>query len=214
MGGSIADPLERAARERLYEDVQYLNLAEMRVFCQAHDLPLYIHIEWPDGSLRKTGDRDRKDIVLQRILEFASDGRRSGPTTYRKSVVSEEPLPARLTSRTRVHYGQYEEKNPHFVEKLKQLTNGAFRTGMIARLTLRDFWTADSAPALAQLARAWLRATEAHTRPRPEGAYRADLWRGEAGPGWKSIRKQKAARALAVLNRQVRKTGRRGRYVT
>ena len=85
---------------------------------------------------------------------------------------------------------------------------------MIARLTLRDFWTAGCAPTLAQFARGWLRATQAHTRPRPEGAYLVDLWRGEAGPNWKSVREQKAARALAVLNRQVAETGRRGRNVT
>ncbi len=67
-------------RERLVRLIQYLNFAEMRTFCHAHELPLYIHVQRSDGSLRRTGDRDRKDIVLARMLAFALHGRRSGPT--------------------------------------------------------------------------------------------------------------------------------------
>ena len=47
---------------------------------------------------------------------------------------------------------------------LHDLSDGAFRRGMIARLVLRNFWTAGRAPTLRQFARQWLRATAAHTR--------------------------------------------------
>jgi hypothetical protein len=128
----------------------------------------YIHVERPDGTLRRTADRDRKDLVLRRILDFALWRKRSGPTVYVKSVVGE-------------------------------LTDGAFRFGMIARLVLRDFWGAGQAPTLRQFADEWLRATEAHTQPRPEGAYLVDLARGEAGAGWKRTRIRKARAALKGL---------------
>ena len=38
-------------RKRLEELIQYLNLEEMKVFCQAHDLPMYIHLERAEGKL-------------------------------------------------------------------------------------------------------------------------------------------------------------------
>ena len=199
----MAHRISPAERTRLVECIQYLNLQEMRSFCGAHDLPLYIHIERSDGSLRRTGDRDRKDVVLSRILEYALHGRRSGPTTYVRDVVSTGPLPARLSSRTRIRSGQYEKHNPHFVKTMKTLTEGAFRTGMIARLVLRDAWTAGRAPTFRQFADEWIRATKAHTRPRPEGAYLVDLWKGEAGPNWKQIRVEKAKEALQLLRKSM-----------
>ncbi|MEM7167051.1 MAG: hypothetical protein AAF581_16425 [Planctomycetota bacterium] len=186
-------------RKQLTDDVQYLNLEEMKKFCRTHELPLQIHVERPDGRLLRTPDRDRKDVVLARILQFAIRGRRSGPTVYPMSVVAKSPLPTPLTARTRVRYGQYEKKNREFVNCLVQLTDGAFRTGMIARLVLRDFWTAGKAPTMKQLAGAWLQANRDHTSPRPEGAYLADLARGTAGSDWKGLRVRRAARALRQL---------------
>lgn len=196
----MAAKLKKRDRQLLEELIQYLNLDEMRTFCRSHGLPQYIHVERPGGELRRTGDRDRKDVVLKRILEYAVHGNRVGPTIYPANVVADGPLPARLDSRIRVRYGQYEKKNPEFVAILQRLTDGAFRTGMIARLVLRDFWTAGKAPTFAQLAKEWLRATEAHTQPRPEGAYLVDLSRGQAGKGWKRVRVRKAGQALKMLD--------------
>lgn len=186
-------------RRQLSEDAQYLNLGEMKAFCQAHDLPLYIHVERPDGRLSRTSDRDRKDVVLSRILEFALKGNRGGPTIYAKTVIASGPLPCPLTARTRIRYGQYEKKNAEFLATLELLTDGEFRTGMIARLVLRDFWTQGRAPTLKQFAVAWLRATREHTNPRPEGAYLVDLAQGTAGPNWKRKRIDRSKRALKVL---------------
>ena len=87
---------------------------------------------------------------------------------------------------------------------MKKLTGDAFETGMIARLVLRDFWTAGKARTLRQFADEWVRATRAHTRPRPEGAYLSDLWKGEAGPDWKQVRIRKAKEALAILENLTR----------
>lgn len=204
--------ISKAERTSLEAEVQYLNLAEMRAFCQTHTLALYIHAERSDGKVRKTGDRDRKDIVLQRILTYALQGKRTGPTTYITSVVADGPLPSPLTARTRIRYGQYEKKNPEFVSALRQLTDDAFELGMIARLVLRDFWTAGEAPTLRQFADAWLLAKAEHTvgpsaGPRPEGAYLVDLARGTAGPDWKAHRTRTARSALHRLEELIEDRG-------
>ncbi len=195
--------------DRLTRCIQYLNLAEMRAFCTKQALPLYIHVEGADGRLRRTSDRDRKDVVLRRILDFARGAKRNGPTMYRRAVTSDQPLPSPVTGRTRIHYGQYEKKNVAFLSAMQRLTAGVFKTGMIARLVLRDFWTAGEAPTLKRFAAAWVRATAAHKKPRPEGAYLVDLWKGEAGPGWKRVRVQRARQARRELDRLIadRKNG-------
>ena len=199
----------RAETERLEALAQYLNLEELRGFCARHELPLYICAERPPNEAgagrppRRTGDRDRKDVVLRRILDFALTGARNGPTVYPLAVVTEGPLPSPLTARTRIHHGQYEKHNPAFVAKLVELTEGAYRNGMIARLVLRDFWTEGVAPTMKQFAGAWLEATAAHTQPRPEGAYLVDLARGTAGEDWKQKRIDKAREALDWLARLI-----------
>ena len=187
----------------LEESIWYLNLEEMRTFCQTHDLPMYIHVERADGRLRRTPDRDRKDIVLQRIRDFALRGERSGPTVYVPAVVGQAPLPTRITARTRIHYGQYEKKNAHFVATLQRLTGGEFRLGMIARLVLRDFWTDGVAPTMRQFAEAWMKATAEHKEPRPEGAYLSDLHKGLGRKGWKALRVEKARKAITILDKLV-----------
>ncbi|NNF06130.1 MAG: hypothetical protein HKN21_05165, partial [Candidatus Eisenbacteria bacterium] len=125
------------------------------------------------------------------------------PTVYKAKVVGDGALPAILTSRTRIRYGQYEKHNPKFVAKLVALTNGQFRTGMIARLVLRDFWTEGVTPTMKQFAEAWVKTTAEH-KPRPEGAYLADLSRGEGREGWKAKRIQIAKRAMKELEKRVK----------
>lgn len=115
------------------------------------------------------------------------------------------PLSNPLTARTRLHYNQYEKHNPRFVRALQGMTGGNFRTGMIARLVLRDFWIIGKAPTMRQFADAWMDASAAHVRPRPEGAYLVDRYEGLAGSDWKQVRKQKAGEALRQLEALVRK---------
>lgn len=186
-------------RDHLWKLIQYLNLDEMREFCSAHGLPMHICVEREDGRLHKTSDRDRKDVILRRIVDLAVTGEISGPTVYAKDVVSDDPLPEDLSARTRVRYGQYDKKNADFLRLMKSLTGGAYRHGMIARLVLRDFWTSGKAPTMKQFAEAWLQATAEHTEPRPEGAYLVDLSRGTAGLDWKALRIRNAKEALALL---------------
>lgn len=199
--------LRAQQKRQLVEDAQYLNLAEMKEFCSAHKLPLHIHVEGDNGRLVRSADRDRKDVVLERIVHFAISGEIQGPTVYAANVVATDPLPQELTARTRIRYGQYEKKNRGFLRLLEQLTDGQFQTGMIARLVLRDFWTAGKAPTMKQFAVAWIEATRQHTQPRPEGAYLVDLARGTAGPEWKAQRVERAARALRTLESLIVKRG-------
>jgi hypothetical protein len=85
---------------------------------------------------------------------------------------------------------------------LKDLTGGRFENGALARVLIMEYWTSGRAPTFAEFADAWLAARQ---QPRQlltdDYAYLSDRQRGQAGPDWKSVRNQKAARALATLDR-------------
>jgi len=183
--------------QKIFKDLNYLNIREYQGFCDKHGIPYIIHVKTSQG-LKKTGDKDRKKIVLARIRHFISTGKIQGPTVFSKKVVCFEKL-KRFSPSTRLHYGQYDKKNPKFIAFMKKLTDGKFKNGMIARVVLREFWTDGVAPTLKQYAHAWEKADVVNTKRHPEAAYLTDVAEGVADSEWKKLRIEKAKKVLKVL---------------
>jgi len=175
---SLIAHLSKADRTRFLKNLNYLNVKEYQGFCDKHGIPYVIHIETKTG-LRKTSDKDRKKVVLQKIRYYLNTGKIPGPTVFPGKVVHLSK--SDLTSSTRIHFGQYDKKNRKFIQFIKSLTHGAFKNGMIARVVLRDFWANGIAPTLGQFAEAWMLAEKNNPKYHPEAAYLSDL------NGWKSI---------------------------
>ena len=87
---------------------------------------------------------------------------------------------------------------------MKELTDGQFRDGAIARILAREFWTRGKAPTFKEFAAAWLQAVQEHTAPNPEWAFLSDRTRGTAAKDWKKLRAKKAASVLRGLNQIAR----------
>jgi hypothetical protein len=51
---------------RLLEELNYLNLEEIRGFCSARGIPYKIMAEYPNGKVKVTNDTDRKPICNRR----------------------------------------------------------------------------------------------------------------------------------------------------
>jgi hypothetical protein len=183
----------------LFQAMNYLNIQEYQGFCDKHKIPYHIYIE-QDGKLRKTSDKDRKDVVLARIKKFVTYGKLAKPTVYSKQVVSSEEL-TRFSPSVKLHYGQYDKKNPEFISFLKSLTDGQFKNGAKARIVLRDFWTRGKAPTLKEFARAWMKSTDGYLENHPEAAYLTDRRANGPDANWKALRVKKAKSVLAVLNK-------------
>jgi hypothetical protein len=49
----------------LLRDLSYLNLREIRAFCQRHGIPYQVVVEAPHGGTKPTADTDRKPVVLE-----------------------------------------------------------------------------------------------------------------------------------------------------
>lgn len=192
--------LPKKKRQELLDDINYLNLAEIKSFCKRHSIPYRIAIEAKDGSRRITKDDDRKGIILNRVRHFLQTGVVLQETRFPPSVVCFDPLSENLRADDRLHYGQFDKSNRQLIELLKALTNGHFKNGAIARIVAREFWANGEAPTLKSFAAAWMHASQGHTRPNPEWAFLSDRANGADTANWKKLRARKASQVLSILS--------------
>ena len=89
--------------------LNYLNMAELKQFCEQHCIPYHITIEMPTNALKR-GPTDRKGIILKHLRYYLKTGKLPKGTVFKKTVVNFEKLPTTLTACDRVYYGQYKHK--------------------------------------------------------------------------------------------------------
>src|SRR5215831_11991766 len=107
IGRNLLLRLTRRERARLLEELNYLNLEEIRGFCAERGIPYRIVAEHPNGSVKGTKDTDRKPIVLARVRRYLTTGQVGQPTRLAAQIVREEGPPPRLGPRDRLHYRWY-----------------------------------------------------------------------------------------------------------
>jgi hypothetical protein len=199
MQSPISHLSEREQLE-LLDDVNYLNMAEIKAFSNKHGIPYSIWIETKDGGRRKTREDDRKGVILERIRHYLKTGKVMDATCFPLSVICFDNLPEDLKPTDRLFYGQYDKKSNSMLALLKELTDGKFKNGAIARILAREYWSKGVAPTFREYARGWLRADENHKRPNPEWAFLSDRTDGKDTSNWKQLRTMKARRVLSLLN--------------
>src|SRR6476469_1721561 len=194
--------LTASERAWLLEELNYMNLEEIRGFCSVRGIPYRIMAESADGKVKATKDTDRKPIVLARVRRYLTTGQVGQFTRIPAQIVREEKPPARLQPRDRLYYRWYAKEFDGVMRVLRDLTAGRFRDGAVARVLAMEFWTRGEAPTFDEFARSWTKAkSEQDQLLTPEYAYLTDLKRKRGGPDWKALRKAKAQSALKTLAR-------------
>ncbi len=194
--------LTASARTRLLEELNYMNLEEIRGFCSARGIPYRIVAESADGTVKATKDSDRKPIVLARVRRYLTTGHVDRPTCIPAQIVREDGPPARPGPGDRLYYRWYAKEFDGVMRLLRDLTAGRFKDGAVARVLAMEFWTRGEAPTFADFARSWTKAkAEEHRLLTPEYAYLTDLKHQRADGEWKAVRKAKAMSALKTLAR-------------
>ena len=199
---NVLSQLTKGEQARLLEELNYMNLEEIRGFCSERGIPYRIVAEYPNGKVKVTKDTDRKPIVLARVRRYLTTGRAGQATCIPAKIVREENPPARLEPRDRLYYRWYAKEFEGVMRLLRDLTGGRFRDGAVARVVAMEFWTRGEAPTFEEFARAWMKTkAEEHRLLTPEYAYLTDLRHKRAGGDWKAVRKAKAKSALQTLAR-------------
>jgi hypothetical protein len=196
---TLISKLKQIEQQELFDDLNYLDTGEIKSFCKRHSIPYSISIETEDGSRKRTGDNDRKGVILHRVRHFLKTGVVLEETCFPATVVCFDDPPKKLTASNRLFYGQYDKTNRTIISLLKDLTDGAFEDGAVARILAREFWTRGEAPTFREFADAWLKARKEHTRPNPEWAFLSDRATKAAGTDWKRLRRSKAKKVLKIL---------------
>jgi len=192
--------LTTGEQARLLEELNYMNLEEIRGFCSAHEIPYKVVAEYPNGKVKTTKDTDRKPIVLARVRRYLTTGDVGRPTLIPAEIVREENPPTRLGPRDRLFYRWYAKEHHGVIRLLRTLTAGEFRDGAVARVVAMDFWMRGEAPTFEEFARSWTRAKTKDLLT-PEYAYLTDLKHQRADGNWKALRTAKAKSALKTLAR-------------
>lgn len=193
--------LSKTQQQELLEDLNYLNMGEIKIICKKHGIPYSIWIETEEGARQKTADNDRKGIILNRIRHYLKTGQILEPTCFPADVVCCKSLPKQINATYRLFYGQYDKKNATMMGLLEKLTDGRFKDGAIARILANEFWRKGKAPTYQEYAAAWLKAVENHRRPNPEWAFLSDRSDGKETTNWKQLRNKKAKQILSTLKR-------------
>jgi hypothetical protein len=189
--------LTKGEQARLFEELNYMNLEEIRGFCSARGIPYKIMAEYPNGKVKVTKDTDRKPIVLARVHRYLTTGEVGQPTLIPAKIVRAENPPARLGPRDRLYYRWYSRKHEGVMRLLHDLTAGRFQNGAVARVLAMEFWTRGEAPTFEEFARSWTKAkTEEHRLLTPEYAHLTDRKHQRAEDNWKALRTAKAKSAL------------------
>ncbi|GIH04148.1 hypothetical protein Rhe02_22150 [Rhizocola hellebori] len=205
MAGLLAQ-LEPEQRAELLDDLNYLNLRQIRSFCERHTIPYRII-----AGARATADTDRKPVILHRVRHFLLTGEVLDATRLSAGIVRRDAPPGVLRPSDRLYYRWYNKTYEPVMQLLADLTGGRFHNGALARVLIMEYWTSGRAPTFREFAQAWIAATDG---PRDlvsgEYAFLSDLQRGEAGPDWKHKRQQRAQRFLSVMENLERAAGRGG----
>ena len=199
---NLLSQLTKDAQARFLEELNYLNLEEIRGFCSDRGIPYKILAEYPNGKMKATKDIDRKPIVLARVRHYLATAKVGPPTCIPAKIVRYDDPPARPGPRDRLYYRWYSKEHTGIMRSLRELTDDRFRDGAVARVLAMEFWTRGEAPTLEEFAQAWTTAKAGEDRLlTAEYAYLTDLKHKRAGTEWKSLRKAKAKSALQTLAR-------------
>src|SRR5262245_14588969 len=94
--------LTKGEQARLLEELNYMNLEEIRGFCSERGIPYRIVAEYSVGKVKATKDTDRKPIVLARVRRYLTTGQVGEPTCIPAEIVREEHPPSRIGPRHRL----------------------------------------------------------------------------------------------------------------
>ena len=113
---NLLSQLTKDVQTRFLEELNYLNLGEIRGFCSDRGIPYKILAEYPNGKMKATKDIDRKPIVLARVRHYLATGKVGQPTCIPAEIVRHDNPPARPGPRDRLYYRWY-SKERHAVAR-------------------------------------------------------------------------------------------------
>jgi hypothetical protein len=109
----LISELSKPQQRQLLEDLNYLNMDEIKAFSNKHSIPYSIWIETKDGGRRKTKDVDRKGVILERIRHYLRSGEVLDATCFPVAVVCFDDPSVHVEPTDRLYYGHFRSTRWH-----------------------------------------------------------------------------------------------------
>lgn len=140
--------------EKLNKYIYVLDLDLLKSICDKLDISYNIHIELPNGFIRKTSEVLHKEFIIQMILDKLLQNK-SSKVIYSLKIQCYDTK--RLTKKDYVYYGQYKTTNKNIYNLLLELTNNEFRFGAISQKIIKDYWRKNKLITYEQFAKLWMK---------------------------------------------------------
>ena len=181
------------------DDLNYLNMEEIKSLCKTFNLPFQIHYEDENGKIKRTSEVERKPYLLDRIYNFIQGKKSQKPIIYSKKIVKMGPFKTKYLPTDFILYGDFKSTNKLLINLLKFLSDQKFKFGAIAFIVAHELWRKNKRVTLEDFAKKWVKADKNHTAPLKEWAYLTDLQNGFTQSEWKKFRKNKAEKMMKDL---------------
>jgi len=181
------------------DDLNYLNMQEIRSLASHFSIPVYVHYENKVGKVVKTSEIERKSRLLDKIFAYIQGERNFKPVVYSSKIVSFHDFKSSYSEQDPVLYRDFKSTNKALIACLKNLTGGQFRFGALAFIEAHRLWRSGKTASLKQFAVIWLQAVKDHTKPLDEWAFIREMQNGMSRDEWKIYRQNKADKILSIL---------------
>jgi hypothetical protein len=101
---SVLSSLGPAEQQELLDDLNYLNLQEIRSLCGRYSILYRISVETTDGRTKPTMDTDRKPVILHRIRHYLATAEVLDATRLPAPIVRDDGPPTGLRPTDRLYY--------------------------------------------------------------------------------------------------------------
>lgn len=186
------------------QSIYYLNMKELVSFCKYVGVDIDIYVQKKDNMdniiLVKTGETDRKEIIVDKILKFISE-KKVSKTVIPLAMISNKKLPNKLSKYDFVYYDQFKNGNKKILKLMKSLTDDKFKFGSVSVILLKDSWTKRKRPlTYQQFAKLWIiQYKKDNNVIRPEWKYMTEISKGMDRDQWKTVRNRVAKEVLNNL---------------
>jgi hypothetical protein len=176
------------------KNIYFLNMKELRGLCEQYNIPYEIYMEKGTEQV-KTGAYDRKNILIERILN-KMNGKDSRKTLYRSNVVELNPKTT-FKKTDLMKYGEYKNGNSNILKLLKKLTNGKFKFGALSCELIDKYWRNGKAPTFNTFAKKYL--SKLNDDEHPEWRYIQFIREGGTIKEWNKKRNIVAKKVIAII---------------
>lgn len=181
------------------QDLNYLNMQEIRSLAVHCKLPIHIHYQNQKNKIVKNSDIESKRYLLDKIFDYINGKRNFKPIIYSRQVVSFEPFKEIYFKTDLVLYRDFKSTNKSLAQFLKKITDNKFYFGAIAFIEAHKLWRRGKIVTLQEYVKIWNKALDAHENPLAEWAFMCEMQKGMSKEEWKIYRQNKANTIIAAL---------------